>query len=172
MMANIQRQMKGYVRIRVHTVSYDRFLNICALHNLYIWDLKPVENAYEMNLSIEAFRRLKPLARKTGTHIPYCQKVRPSLLAFPEPPQESLCGRFPWRGVPSVPVFFFYLEYRGQRQPFCFRRGYLPLSQRRESHLWSSEKYHRLQEAPGRSPGKISGFSLGLGKDQGDQPSH
>ena len=74
MMANIQRQMKGYVRIRVHTVSYDRFLNICALHNLYIWDLKPVENAYEMNLSIEAFRRLKPLARKTGTHIRIIKK--------------------------------------------------------------------------------------------------
>ncbi|MEI3193549.1 MAG: sporulation protein YqfD [Lachnospiraceae bacterium] len=111
MMANIQRQMKGYVRIRVHTVSYDRFLNICALHNLYIWDLKPVENAYEMNLSIEAFRRLKPLARKTGTHIRIIKKCGLPFWLFPEPPQEGLCGRFRWRGVPSVPVFFFYLEY-------------------------------------------------------------
>ena len=46
MTEKIQRFIRGYVRIRVRTVSYDRFLNICALHGFYIWYLTPKENSY------------------------------------------------------------------------------------------------------------------------------
>ena len=74
MTEKIQRLIRGYVRIRVRTVSYDRFLNICALHGFYIWDLTPKENAYELNISIEDFRKLRPLARKTGAHIRIVKK--------------------------------------------------------------------------------------------------
>ena len=74
MTEKIQRFIRGYVRIRVRTVSYDRFLNICALHGFYIWDLTPKENAYELNISIKDFRKLRPLARKTGAHIRIVKK--------------------------------------------------------------------------------------------------
>lgn len=74
MTEKIQRLIRGYVRIRVRTVFYDRFLNICALHGFYIWDLTPKENAYELNISIEDFRKLRPLARKTGAHIRIVKK--------------------------------------------------------------------------------------------------
>ena len=60
MTEKIQRLIRGYVRIRVQTLSCDRFLNICALHGFYIWDLTPKENAYELNISIKNFRKLKP----------------------------------------------------------------------------------------------------------------
>ena len=61
--------LKGYVRIRVSGYSPERFLNACRYKNIYIWDLKRVSGAYEMNLSISGFRRLKEIIRKTGTKV-------------------------------------------------------------------------------------------------------
>ena len=60
---------KGHVRIRVTGSSYERFLNICAKHQIFLWDLQSVDNAYEMNLSIRDFRMLRPLARKSSTKV-------------------------------------------------------------------------------------------------------
>ena len=61
--------LKGYVRIRVSGYSPERFLNACRYKNIYIWDLKRVCGAYEMNLSVSGFRRLKEIIRKTGTKV-------------------------------------------------------------------------------------------------------
>lgn len=47
--------LKGYVRIRVSGYSPERFLNACRYKNIYIWDLKRVCGAYEMNLSVSGF---------------------------------------------------------------------------------------------------------------------
>ena len=51
--------LKGYVRIRITGYSPERFLNACRYKNIYIWDLKRVCGSYEMNLTIDGFRRLK-----------------------------------------------------------------------------------------------------------------
>ncbi len=61
--------LKGYVRIRVTGYSPERFLNACRYKNIYIWDLKRVCGSYEMNLSLNGFRRLKEIVRKTGTKV-------------------------------------------------------------------------------------------------------
>lgn len=61
--------IKGYVRIRVTGTSYERFLNICAKHGIIIWDLEYVKNAYEMNLSIADFKKLRPLVKKSHTRV-------------------------------------------------------------------------------------------------------
>ena len=61
--------LKGYVRIRVSGYSPERFLNACRYKNIYIWDLKRVCGAYEMNLSASGFHRLKEIIRKTGTKV-------------------------------------------------------------------------------------------------------
>ena len=61
--------LKGYVRIRVSGYSPERFLNACRYKNIYIWDLKRVCGAYEMNLSVSGFHRLKEIIRKTGTKV-------------------------------------------------------------------------------------------------------
>lgn len=60
---------KGYVRIRVTGSSYERFLNMCAKHQIVLWDLVASGNAYEMNLSIRGFKALKPLVKKSGTKV-------------------------------------------------------------------------------------------------------
>ena len=61
--------LKGYVRIWITGYSPERFLNACRYKNIYIWDLKRVCGSYEMNLTIDGFRRLKEIVRKTGTKV-------------------------------------------------------------------------------------------------------
>lgn len=69
MIRTLIRFLKGYVRIRVEGYSPERFLNMCSYHNLLIWGLQPSGNGYEMYMSIDDFRKLKPLAGKTHTKV-------------------------------------------------------------------------------------------------------
>ena len=65
---------------------------------------------YEMNLSIEAFRRLKPLARKTGTHIRIIKKCGlPSGFLFRTVGSAFAAGFV--GGASLCSCFLFYLEY-------------------------------------------------------------
>ena len=57
---------KGSLRIRISGFSPERFLNACMYRNIYIWNIQPVQDCYEMNISISDFRRLKPIFKKTG----------------------------------------------------------------------------------------------------------
>lgn len=112
MTEKIQRFIRGYVRIRVRTVSYDRFLNICCPSTVFTYGISPQkENAYELNISIKDFRKLRPLARKTGAHIRIVKKRGLPFWLFRNRHRESLCSGFSRRVGPSVSVFFFYLEY-------------------------------------------------------------
>ena len=61
--------MKGFIRIRVTGYSTERFLNACCHKGISLWELQPVQGAYEMNISIQGFRQLKPIIRKTGTKV-------------------------------------------------------------------------------------------------------
>lgn len=69
MIKQLLQYYRGHVRIRVTGDSYDRFLNMCAKHDLMIWDLECVGGSYEMNISIKGFRTLRPLVRKSRTKI-------------------------------------------------------------------------------------------------------
>lgn len=42
---------------------------MCARHGIVLWELQPADQAYEANLSIKSFRKLKPLAKKSGTRV-------------------------------------------------------------------------------------------------------
>ena len=67
MLSRLIRYIRGYLRIRVQGIYAERFLNACGHRNICLWDIRPVSGAYEMNISIPGFRKLKPIIRKTGT---------------------------------------------------------------------------------------------------------
>ncbi len=69
MIQAIIRYIRGYVKIQVQGYSPERFLNLCRYHNILIWGLMPVGNAYEMYLTLSGFRKLKPIIRKTHTKV-------------------------------------------------------------------------------------------------------
>ena len=69
MIQAILRYIRGYVKIRIQGYSPERFLNLCRYHHILIWGLVPRDNAYEMYLTLDGFRKLRPIIRKTHTRV-------------------------------------------------------------------------------------------------------
>ncbi len=69
MIQAILRYICGYVKIRIQGYSPERFLNLCRYHHILIWGLVPRDNAYEMYLTLDGFRKLRPIIRKTHTRV-------------------------------------------------------------------------------------------------------
>ncbi len=69
MILKVIRYIKGYLRIRITGYSTERFLNACRHKGIFLWGLRPVSGAYEMNITVKEFRQLKPMIRKTGTKV-------------------------------------------------------------------------------------------------------
>lgn len=67
MIRSFIRYLRGYVKIRVEGYSPERFLNLCCFHHIFIWELVPAGNAYEMYMSLSGFRKIRPFTRKTHT---------------------------------------------------------------------------------------------------------
>ena len=68
-MNRLIRFLKGYVRIRLMSRDPERFLNLCAYHRIPVWNLISIDKAYEMNTTVEGFRRLKGICRKSRVQI-------------------------------------------------------------------------------------------------------
>ena len=75
MIRALVRSIRGYVRIRVEGYSPERFLNMCTYHRIYIWDLTPVKDAYEMYMTLEDFKKIRPAARKTHTKVCIVRRI-------------------------------------------------------------------------------------------------
>ena len=59
------RSFLGYVRIRISGPVPQRFMNLCSVHDILLWDIVADGYEYEMNLLIKDFFRLKPIVKKT-----------------------------------------------------------------------------------------------------------
>lgn len=60
---------KGYVRLCFWGTAPERFLNLCAYHKIPVWNLVSRDNVYEMNTTVEGFRSLKGICRKSQVRI-------------------------------------------------------------------------------------------------------
>lgn len=73
-MVGILQFLKGYVRIKIWGVSPERFLNLCSNKNILLWDISKNGSEYTMCISLNAFRQLRPIARKTGVRVVILQR--------------------------------------------------------------------------------------------------
>lgn len=60
---------KGYIRLQFWGENPERFLNLCAYHKIPVWNLISRDKIYEMNTTLEGFRRLKGICRKSHVKI-------------------------------------------------------------------------------------------------------
>lgn len=74
MLSRLISYIRGYLRIRIMGYSTERFLNACRHRGICLWGLEAVSGAYEMNISISGFKKLKPIIRKTGTKVTILRK--------------------------------------------------------------------------------------------------
>lgn len=69
MFLSILKFAKGFVLVRLSGYAPERFFNLCSNHDILIWNLVYTEDAYEFCISIDAFRELKPIVKKTKTKL-------------------------------------------------------------------------------------------------------
>ncbi len=66
---------RGYVIIRVEGFSKERFLNLVANKNLYVWDIEQKHNFLYMKVSIKGYKELKPLWKKANVKVKIVKKI-------------------------------------------------------------------------------------------------
>ena len=68
-MLQLVQYLKGYVCIRVWGYSPERFMNLCSNHDIFLWDIRNHGDYYTMCITVDGFRRIKSIVRKTGTKV-------------------------------------------------------------------------------------------------------
>lgn len=71
----VLQYIRGYLLIRVSGHSAERFLNACSYRGIRLWNLKPAGDAYEMNITIRGFRKIRPVVRKTGAKVLIVKRI-------------------------------------------------------------------------------------------------
>lgn len=66
MLVKLMNWFRGYLYVKIHGVSPERFINLCCNKKIFIWDLKQVDEEYRFHITIKNYKKLKPIARKTG----------------------------------------------------------------------------------------------------------
>ncbi len=69
MLLSIIKFFRGFVGVRLSGYAPERFLNLCGNHNIVIWNLVRNGDDYEFCISVQAFRTLKPILKKTRTKL-------------------------------------------------------------------------------------------------------
>lgn len=67
--------LKGYLRIRVKGEAVERFMNLCGYKNILLWDVQRKGDVLELFISLNAFRSLRPIVRKTQVKVVILEKI-------------------------------------------------------------------------------------------------
>lgn len=73
---------RGYLYVHLTGYSPERFFNLCGNAGIVLWDIEPEDDGYHFWISLQAFRRLRPMLRKSGTRIRIEKRVGLPFLRF------------------------------------------------------------------------------------------
>ncbi|NMA85907.1 MAG: sporulation protein YqfD [Tissierellia bacterium] len=72
----IWHYLKGYVIIKIEGLTLERFLNLAANKDIYLWDIKRIDyTVLEMKTNIEGFRALREIVKKLGHQVEIVDKI-------------------------------------------------------------------------------------------------
>lgn len=69
MLICLVKWFRGYLLIRLQGYSPERFINLCRNRNLLIWDMCKREDGYQCYMTLNGFRKIRPIAKKTKTKV-------------------------------------------------------------------------------------------------------
>ena len=58
--------LRGYLAVQIKGNAPERFINLCYNKKILIWNLKRVEEHYRFYIQAKDYKKLKPIAKKTG----------------------------------------------------------------------------------------------------------
>lgn len=70
----ILRFLRGYVVFEIKGGFTERFINLCAVNRIHIWDVKPEKDSLKASILIKNFKKLRPVLRKSGSKIKILKK--------------------------------------------------------------------------------------------------
>lgn len=68
-MTALLRYLSGYVCVELTGYATERFLNLCTNHDINLWNMDHKEDTYIFCMSLEDFRKIRPMVKKTRTKI-------------------------------------------------------------------------------------------------------
>lgn len=74
-MVGVMNWLKGYLRIRVSGTAVERFLDLCGYKNILLWNVNKHNDSYEMYISLNAFKMIRPIVRKTKTKVVVLERL-------------------------------------------------------------------------------------------------
>lgn len=66
MLTKLINWFRGYLCVRIRGIAPERFINLCCNKKIFLWDLTRIDEDYSFHISIKNYRKLKPIAKKTG----------------------------------------------------------------------------------------------------------
>lgn len=105
MLLSLLKYIQGYVYVRLTGYAPERFLNLCGNHDILIWNLIPCEGGYEFCISVQGFRSLKPILKKTRTHIQILRRAGLPFTTFRYRKRKIFCF-----GILFFGMLLFYLS--------------------------------------------------------------
>ena len=73
---------RGYLYVCLTGYSPERFFNLCGNAGIVLWNIEPDGEAYHFCISLQAFHRLRPMLKKSGTRIRIEKRVGLPFLSF------------------------------------------------------------------------------------------
>lgn len=65
----------GYLWIRVSGDGASRFINLCGIRHMMLWDIKKDGDSYTMCISLKSFFEMKDIVRKTSTRVVVLKRI-------------------------------------------------------------------------------------------------
>lgn len=66
---------RGYLLIRVSGACAERFMNLCGIRRMMLWDVKQDMDSYTMCISLKSFFLLRDIVRKTSTRVVVLKRI-------------------------------------------------------------------------------------------------
>lgn len=67
MLIRFFKWFRGYLHVRIEGYSPERFINLCRNKNILIWNLSKTKDGYDFYMTVDGYRQIRPIARKTHT---------------------------------------------------------------------------------------------------------
>lgn len=66
---------RGYLWIRVSGDAASRFINLCGIRHMMLWNIKQDGESYTMCISLKSFFEMKDIVRKTSTRVAILKRI-------------------------------------------------------------------------------------------------
>lgn len=66
---------RGYLWIRVTGGGASRFINLCGVRHMMLWDIRKEDDSYTMCISLKSFFEMRDIVRKTSTRVVVLKRI-------------------------------------------------------------------------------------------------